>query len=1230
MADAQGFDPWALLDTYFRDNAFFITAHHLLTFNEFLEEKIRFIIKSMNPIDMLKNDPDTNEIKLVLKVYVGGKEAKNIYKEKPTVVDSGGTKRRLFPNEARLKNLDYKADLYADVLIETFDYTAGKEPVVREKTIEKVHIGSIPIMVGSVMCNTHGIPRDKFKDIGECMYDQGGYFIVSGNEKVIIAQERNVTNVMYITDERGKTDGFSFKGVVRCTTEESAIFPKKVELVVLHPNPTDDNDIPSKEMLITRGRILASLPNVDERIPLFILFRALGVTSDKNILACIVNDIDDPKNQTIIDYLFPTISDPDMVYTQQNALMYIGAHMKNDSVEYVKHMIFNDLFPNLNPYKTSKEQNANLTKKAMFLGRLTRQLVRVCIGLDPPTERDHYGLKRVDVSGFLCANIFRDFYNRFRREVSSAVDRSYLGGAWEPDTQSIVMDTKKADIFQSSIVTDGMMRSLRGKWGVDELANGVSQELSRLSFMGFLSHLRRVKTPLDPTLKVVEPRRLHSTQWGAMCPTESPDGGNIGLIKHLAMLCHITLDRPGREVLVRLDETKKVTFVEDILVSNVSNITKNAVSIYVNNNWIGFTDDPDKVCTSLRQLRRKREISVMTSVLWDRQNNQVVIFTDGGRCCRPLLIVEEREGARRLVLNPQRMKDVVAQKVPWQDLMKETANHPCAIEYIDVSESNGCLIAMTPSDINNNPENKYTHCEIHPTTIFAVLTANIPFSDHNMAPRNYFSGAQGKQAVGVYNTQFNNRMDIAGLILHYPQKAIVNTKYMEYLHNNELPNGENAIVAIMCYSGYNQEDSMIINRGSIEKGMFNMTYYKTIVEEESFSLKSKDKIVFANPLNYQNEGKTVEGIGKRFANYAKLDEHGFPIVHSKISLGDVYLGMVSQETVNSVTTYRDKSIIADKNKSFTVDKVFAYSSPNKEVTCKIRGRIPRMPTLGDKVASRHAQKGVVGAILQQVDMPFTKDGLIPDIIMNPHAIPTRMTVGHLLECVFGKIGCKAGEMMDATPFGNRNLDKVFEELENRGYQRHGDEILYNGITGEQIKCEIFIGPTYMLRLKHMVSDKINYRAQDENAYTMITRQPVASRGNEGGLKLGEMENNCINSHGMQSFVKESMFERSDRNILGIDKTIGDVAIMNFSKEDGFCKPRGSDMGVNDFDTVAMPFATKQFLYELQACALRTHIYTDTDDVRDSDDTVGFDPDGGGDDVVDEEDILSPDNEESSY
>jgi DNA-directed RNA polymerase II subunit RPB2 len=241
-----------------------------------------------------------------------------------------------------------------------------------------------------------------------------------------------------------------------------------------------------------------------------------------------------------------------------------------------------------------------------------------------------------------------------------------------------------------------------------------------------------------------------------------------------------------------------------------------------------------------------------------------------------------------------------------------------------------------------------------------------------------------------------------------------------------------------------------------------------------------------------------------------------------------------------------------------------------------------------------------------------------------------MTVGHLLECVFGKIGCKAGEMMDATPFGNRNLDKVFEELENRGYQRHGDEILYNGITGEQIKCEIFIGPTYMLRLKHMVSDKINYRAQDENAYTMITRQPVASRGNEGGLKLGEMENNCINSHGMQSFVKESMFERSDRNILGIDNTIGDVAIMNFSKEDGFCKPRGSDMGVNDFDTVAMPFATKQFLYELQACALRTHIYTDTDDVRDSDDTVGFDPDGGGDDVVDEEDILSPDNEESSY
>jgi DNA-directed RNA polymerase II subunit RPB2 len=487
-------------------------------------------------------------------------------------------------------------------------------------------------------------------------------------------------------------------------------------------------------------------------------------------------------------------------------------------------------------------------------------------------------------------------------------------------------------------------------------------------------------------------------------------------------------------------------------------------------------------------------------------------------------------------------------------------------------------------------------------------------------------------------------MDTTGLILHYPERAIVNTRYMDYLKNHELPNGQNLIVAIMCYSGYNQEDSMIINRSAIQRGALHMTYYKSLVEEEEYSLTSDDRIVFGNPAKYHNEGKAVEGYGERFANYANLDEYGFPKLNSRIGLDDVYLGKIGIKSPTDAASsdkgavmYSDRSAVADKTKEFTIDKVFVYTDESFVQHCKIRGRIPRMPTLGSKMASRHAQKGVIGMIMAHEDMPFCKDGITPDLIINPHALPSRMTVGHLLETMVGKLGCLSGSCMDATPFCSRDMTAMRDALESFGFERHGDEVLYSGITGEQIKCNIFIGPTYMLRLKHMVEDKINHRGQDEAPYEMLTRQPVASRGNEGGLRIGEMEVNCINAHGMWSFMKESMFERSDRYVVGIDNPIGDIAVMDMRSGSGMS--RGIDQIVdegvldNDFAMVAMPYSTKLFLQELNALSLRTHIYTGSlhDPPKEYDDVIEDMGDIGNDEEdADMDDVVGAECIESTF
>lgn len=1215
-------DTWTVLDAYFRDNDNFLTKHQLDSYNDLIISKIPNTIKSLNPFIMIKND-EQQRPRHEVKVFIGGEDGQSIYFVQPTQ-----NNKPLLPNYARLHNITYKADILVDVVIHyiTYDPTRSAEPVIHIETLSKIKLGSIPVMLKSCVCYLEGQSKPTLREYGECPYDQGGYMIVDGKEKVIVAQERIVTNRLFINNS--KNPDYSHQGLLRCTIEEAAVFPKTINLAVYKKTSR-------------KNCIVFSLPSINHEICLFTLFRALGVESDMDILKHIVGDIDDPDNKHLLDFLYPSMRDGAFLYSQKQVLEYLSGYVKyQGNIVYVQHVLMNDLFPAMN--------GDTFYQKPLYLGNITRHIVQVCLGIEKESDRDSYGYKRVDVSGFLMANLFRDFYNAFRVSCRSAIDRQYNFGAAKTDETAfynLINGFNKWQIFDPNIIENGIVRSLKASWGVDKdpSKQGAVQDLNRISFIGYASHVRRVNTPIDRSIKMVAPHRLHATQWGSMCPCETPDGASIGLLKNFAMLCHVTFDCKSSSI---------EDCLKDLQVKPLSQISLDDLKIkhaqckvIINGNWFGTTTTPTKLVEQLRVLRRNALINVMTSIVWNIKESEIYINTEAGRCCRPLYVLDK---SNKLRITLQDIEDLKKNKRKWQDLLsgktrktfsvtdstyyspkdailsfvnstlspskKQTTidddamwkllqqNQSC-IEFIDVEESENCLIAMTFESLKDSSK-KFTHVEIHPSTIFAVLTANIPFANHNQAPRNYFSGAQGKQAIGVYSTAFNRRMDTAGLVLYYPQRRVVNTRYMHYIGNNDMPSGENTIVAIMTYTGFNQEDSVIINKSAIDKGLFNLTYYKTIINSEKSDKNGSQRIIFSNPSTEQEKGTTVQNYGKRFADYSKLDENGFPLVNAKIEPGDVFLGkcLVKKEaavksgadeeshdiflTGKTIDTWTDKSPIADKTLMGTIDKVYVFDDSRGQRTCKIKMRKVRTPVLGDKTGSNHAQKGVVGMIIPHESMPYTKDGIVPDIIINPHAIPTRMTIGHLLECVFAKVGCLDGEFLDATPFCHQDIDAVYDKLQSHGYEKHANEIMYNGINGEQIHTDIFIGPTYYIRMKHMVADKINYRS-NEGGYVSLTRQPVKSRAKGGGLRIGEMETNTLLSHGMSAFLRESLMDRADMYQTYLEHDTGNIAISN--DKDNYAKTQ------DGISRVQIPYSAKTLCQELESMAIHPRLLTELDE-----------------------------------
>ena len=1438
---------------------------------------------------------------------------------------------------------------------------------VRTLTLEKIFLGKFPIMVQSEYCVLSGLPREVRHTMGECRNDVGGYFIIDGKEKTVVSQEKFGDNMLYI--RKSNDDVSLYSAEIRSVSENVAKPIRTLSVRIMAPSASYSNK-----------NIVVNIPNVRKPVPLFIVFRALGVISDKQIITMCLLDLE--KYESMVDLFAPSVHDAGGIMTQRTALKYIATLTKRKTVPYVLEILSDYFLPHVG--------ETNYIQKSYYLGHIVFKLLSVYTGLEVPTDRDNFKFKRIELVGSLMYDLFREYYTIQQRQIHLAFESkiTFNRNLYENNLYGLIQENYKA-FFGERSLESGFKKAFKGNWGAFTHTKriGVVQDLNRLSHNSALSHLRKTNLPLDASVKLVGPRVLHNTQWGLFDPIDTPDGGNIGIHKHISISAYVTQGVSREPMIKWLRENIDMKLLEDCTPKVLSTMTK----VMINGLWAGSITTPIESVEKIRLFRRNALLPIYTSVTFDIKQNTVFIYTDAGRLCRPIFYRDTETG--KMSFDNKFIKDRLEDNdFTWNDLISgfnekkienfnpnnykmyqlaelyknitEESNPAklnkflegkAILDYLDTNEAENALIAMNKEDLTKDSKRKHTHMEIHESLIFGMMCNIGIFPENNPATRNSFSCGQSKQACSMYHTNHQVRMDKTSVVLVNGQVPLVKSRYLEHINHEENTYGENAIVAIMCYTGYNVEDAILINEGALKRGLFRTTYYTTYETHEEKS-KSGDGTTEKIFTNIDSES-TVIGTKPGY-DYSKLDKYGLIRENTPVDDKTVLIGLTVTNS-NMKDTKMDMSKTPKKGQLGIVDKSFITDGEEGNRIAKIRIREERIPNIGDKMAcalptqqvltnigwieikdidisvhkvatldvngnmcyeypvnkfeydhdgqmyfiqnkqahvictlnhklyvkkrhgkyyelieaenvmgkmvrfqksmknilpdvefmklgdkqykmddwlqllgmfigdgsvnnravilschkerkvnfnislltkldieykydnyngyfainigkypeiynelkqynlgalnkylpeyvwslsqrqsiillesllqsdghtyndgfsrygtislrlandvsrlavhcgwsgvikiaaepdgkerlvtgklgynkgkthtiiqkhtyykisiirkqnqpyinkkvnesnveklidyngkvyciempsshlyymretnfapsmlignSRAGQKGTVGLVVPERDMPFTKDGIRPDIIINPHAIPTRMTIGQLVETIVGKASAMYGGYADCTAFNNRGSKiGVFGEMLTKvGYHSSGNEILYNGMTGEQIETEIFIGPNYYMRLKHMVKDKINYRALGPRS--ALTRQTVGGRANDGGLRIGEMERDSVISHGTAEFLRESMMERGDKYKLAICNTTGLVAIYNPAKNvfmsplaDGPLKfitsMDGNETHIENiskygrsFSIISVPYSLKLLIQELQTINVQMRIITE--------------------------------------
>ena len=1547
-------EPYAIIESYFEGQHLErLVRHQIESYNHFINYQIQKTIDMFNPVTIRSEHDYIPETKLYVLEIVLSFENFKLYP--PQIHENNGATKMMLPQESRLRNFTYASTMTVDIRM---DYIIRNQedmehPKIIQKVLPKINIGKMPIMVKSSVCILNQYRHVHPLYTGECHMDCGGYFIIKGSEKTVLGQERAAENRVYCFDGKNTTK-WSWFAEIKSIPDYKCISPKQIEMMIASKNNGFGNGI------------YVTVPRIKQPIELFVLFRALGVISDKDICEYILLDVDDEKNEELLKALQASIIDANKYTTNEDAMRHItsmvaymplnmdketGAKKKR---EFTQEVIDNDLFPHC----------ATPQQKIYLLGYMAKKLLLTSKGWLPPDDRDSYVNKRIELTGTLLNNLFRNYFNKLVKEMQKQVIREINTGSWRSteDFENIINMTNIYKIMKSTTIENGINRALAtGDFSIKQSNSskvGVAQVLNRLTYVASLSHLRRINTPLEKSGELIAPRKLHNTTWGFLCPAETPEGQSIGVVKNISYLAHITI--PTNSVALREYVAALITPIESI--QNPKELYEK-VKVFVNGSWVGVTENPIELYNDIKEKKYKGIINIYTSIVFDYKKSEIRICNDGGRLTRPVLRVKDN----RAIITEDIIQKLVSKEICWNDLLISCRLDESMIEYIDPEEQNYSMIAMKAKDSyllhDDQFRYNYTHCEIHPSTIFGVLASCIPFPEHNQAPRNTYQTAMAKQAMGVYSTNYDHRMDKTSYVLNYPSRPLVETRVMNFLHLNNIPSGSQIHVAIMTHTGYNQEDSVLINQGSIDRGLFLATIYHTEKDEDKNIIR--DEIIRCKP----DKTKTK---GIKYGNYEKLNSQGFIEENHLVENRDVIIAKIvpikeNRNDPTKIIKYEDQSKIFSTTEETYVDKNYTSRNGDGYNFAKVRVRILRKPVMGDKMcalptqqvltdagwmeiqdidiekhrvctldtegkmcyefptakfeydhdwqtdgplwhfsnkqlemtcttnhklyvqkrgqanyqlletskvmstfdasgeeivkrgtqwrfqkamengytdvptitigeteyemdvwlqlvgmfisdgstntntnafrisavkqrkidfntmilgklgidfsyhesagnfyvsgskypdiydhlselslgalnkrlpdyvwnlsqrqsrillealmqgdghtmqykgedsfsrygtisvqlandisrlavhcgysaiikiaeeptgiarvgvrnlgpragqvvsitqkhtyykvsiitkqnqpfinkktndsnveklvkytgkvycieapsshvyymreslhspsqiignSSRHGQKGTVGNIVPEKDMPFTKDGLRPDVIINPHAIPSRMTIAQLKETLLGKVLLDLGMFGDGTSFGNLEVKDIARELQRIGYESYGNEVMYNGLTGEQLETSIFIGPVFYQRLKHMVNDKQHSRSI--GPMVNLTRQPAEGRSKQGGFRIGEMERDVMIAHGAARLCRERLYDVSDKYSVHVCKKCGITAAYN----DGDQRKIYSDFSIHlckmcgnntDFAKVDIPYAFKLMSQELQTINVVPRLITE--------------------------------------
>jgi len=1508
----------------------------------------------------------------------------NVSIRKPTIFENNGALTPMYPNDARLRNFTYAAPVYVDMEITTTmtDPDIGTKET-RQRTLTRILAGKIPVMVGSKYCLLSENPEKVPKELGECSADPFGYFIVQGGERVILSQERMAENRMFVFRNNKMKNKEAEIIETKSIGPDNEGTPKTVAIKIMN-NPK-----------ISTGpeHIRLTLPRIKAEVPLFVMMRALGVVSDKEIIEMIAGSTDSDYNMIFQE----CVMDATGVRTQEQALDYLQRHIgsgggireqlsastigsvKSTKDRQVSEILAEELLPHIGGADMMYE-------KACFVAAMTKKVLEVYTNKIPYDDRDGYPNKKVELPGNLLGNLFRFYFGtKVVKDMKSTIMKEIHNGSWKASGkfENIINPSNVYKILKTTIVDVGMKSSLAtGNFAAGKMGTktGISQVMNRLTFLSGISHLRRLSTPIEKTGKLIPPRKLHGTSWGFVCPAETPEGHSVGVVKNLSSTSTVTLPSSPNPVLRVLYDELGMKHLPETSATGKHGVLR----VFVNGAWIGTLPggvEAPKCVAALRRAKRAGRIHPYTSVVYQPTPQEVWINTEGGRLIRPLYVAET---IRELLSRGGEMPWATA--TSWMDLMRWTSPRGNnLLEFVDAGETDNLYIAKDAKELDAD----HTHMEIHPSTIIGTMASNIPFPDHNQSPRNAYQAAMGKQAMGVYALNFNERLDTMSNLLYTTARPIVSPYMSKYFKAQEMPSGYNVIVAIMTYGGYNQEDSVMVNRAALDRGLFRSVFCRTYKDEEKKNQASGEEERFCKPDPAQT--KHI-----KLANYNKLGADGLVPENTFVGSDDILIGKVvplrlravegamasgvSHTSLASMSAaaaaaaveaaggkrFRDASKMLRNNETGFVDKIYRGRNGEGFSFVKMRVRSERVPTVGDKLCcysedtdilttqgwikvseltrehkvatlqerevngrkesvleymipneimqydytgpmyqvksnqvdlcvtpnhrmwtatrcrptmyreelaedlygarrlykknveaydrkgisipeefvcedgiprtfriqgtkygaeatfelpmedwltffgiwlaegctntrsvcfaahkqrvkdaleaidqrnphihlrknkdksedsldrycvnnvvlqryleplsvgavnkympewvwslpkdqarvlmegmllgdghtmkngtrrygtsskqladdfqrlclhagfstnvglkskaghegvctapgregevirstvdayqlsvietqneplvnkniqldgtdrqdawvdyngkvyccrvdgpgviyvrrngvpvwcgnSRHAQKGTIGMIIEPENMPQTASGIVPDVIINPHCIPSRMTIAHLMETLMGRVCCEIGAVGDGSPFTDVSVDGLCKVLrDDLNLEPHTNEVLYCGTTGKQMPTSIFMGPIFYQRLKHMVDDKIHSRSS--GPLVMLTRQPAEGRARDGGLRFGEMERDCMVSHGTTEFLKEIMMEKSDNFQCYVCKSCGLIGQVN--PRAGIYKCTSCE-NTTDFAQTRVPYAYKLFLQELESMSICSRIVVDS-------------------------------------